>query len=489
MLTLSKTVFMNRSPTIPSPWPHWSEYSSELAREPSIYRGAFNDLHTLVVSVTKRLVQTVLIQATSRLRSQRHRVKGGIPLVKKRDVLTAIDVVGLQQNSQERWKGVARRCALRVYEGKWSRYRRDKTKREVPWDEVEQIMTPAEPSIEPETTDVETSGNETPDFSARAKRSGTPLPFDQLALSDSDEESLVGESEPPSRSTSPSRDIANQPTTPPPTMVPEKPGPRKLTLGEFDRETSRREEHALWDMLGLEPSVNREEINIGGESDEDDPEEGEKITTLPDSWRAWTSWRTEWEEYDTPPPEIAFLANQKPLDAPPILQEHTSDTAESSSEDDTDAQTRRPNHRSKPSIQQTVELQTRGTHAYAALQGQSSKPVGSPSQSSSQDDDTSDDNAQEHGLPQPPIDDTRVEVPTSESSSDSTDSNDSESQRPTQSIEDSKKPTPSVGSSEVSTDIEMDQPVRSVEPRSTRVPAVDSDDEPKEMDWESFIHE
>ncbi|CAN9177611.1 unnamed protein product [Alternaria alternata] len=46
MLTLSKTLFMNRSPTIPSPWPHWSEYTSEFAQEPSIYRSAFNDLHT-----------------------------------------------------------------------------------------------------------------------------------------------------------------------------------------------------------------------------------------------------------------------------------------------------------------------------------------------------------------------------------------------------------------------------------------------------------
>ncbi|KAI4914219.1 uncharacterized protein J4E92_009632 [Alternaria infectoria] len=489
MLILSKTVFMNRSPTIPSPWPHWSEYTSELAREPSIYRTAFNDFHTLVLSVTKRLVQTALIQATSRLRSQRHRVKGGIPLVKKRDVLTAIDIVGMQQNGQERWKGVARRCALRVYEGKWSRYRRNNTKREVPWDEVEQIMTPAESSIESQTTDAETSGNETPDFSARAKRSGTPLPFGQLALSDSDEESLVGESEPPSRSASQSRDIADQPTNPPADMVPEKPGPRKLTLGEFDREISRREEHALWDMLDLEPTVKLEEANIGEESDEDDPEESEKITTLPDGWRSWTPWRTEWEEFDTPPPETAFLANQKTLDVPPILQGHSSDTAESSSDGDTDAPTQKPRHQSKPSIQQTVELQTRGTHAYAALQGQSSKPVGSPSESSSQDEDTSDDNAQDHGLPRPPIDDTRVEVPTSESSDDSSDSSDSESQLPTQSIEDNKKPTPSVGSSEVSTDIEMDQPVRSIEPHSTRVPAPDSDDEPKEMDWESFIQE
>jgi RNA polymerase I-specific transcription initiation factor RRN5 len=489
MLDLSKTVFMNRSPTIPSPWPHWSEYASEFAQEPSIYRSAFNDLHTLVVSVTKRLVQTALVQATSRLRSQRHRVKGGIPLVKKRDVLTAIDIVGMQRNSQERWSRVARRCALRVYEAKWSRSRRDRTRREVPWDEVEQTLAPVEPPLEPQTTDAETSGNDIPNFSVRAKRSGTPLPIDRLALSDSDDESRVNESEPPSRSASQSRDTANQLTNPPLVVVPEKPGSRRLTLGEFDRETSRKEEQVLWDMLGLEPIIKTGEAEIGGESDDVGLDEDDKVTTLPEGWRSWTSWRTEWEEYGTPPPETAFLANQKPLDVPPILQGHSSDTVESSFDDDTDTPAQQFKHRSKPSIQQTVELHTRSTSAYAALQGRSSEPVRSPSQSSSQDEATSDNDVQDHRLPRPPIENTRTKLSTSASSNTPIDSSDSESNQPTQSIERDNKPAPSIASSEVSTDMEMDEPVRSVEPRSNRALAVDSDDEPKEMDWESFIHE
>lgn len=77
MLALSKNLFMNRSPDIPSPWPHWSTYASEQVPEPSILRTAFNDLHTLAVSVTKRLMQTAVMQATSRLRSQRRRTKKG----------------------------------------------------------------------------------------------------------------------------------------------------------------------------------------------------------------------------------------------------------------------------------------------------------------------------------------------------------------------------------------------------------------------------
>ncbi|KAH6846339.1 hypothetical protein B0T12DRAFT_486676 [Alternaria alternata] len=483
MLTLSKTLFMNRSPTIPSPWPHWSEYTSEFAQEPSIYRSAFNDLHTLVVSVTKRLVQTAIIQATSRLRAQRQRVKGGVPLIKRRDALTAIDVVGMPRNSQERWRGVARRCALRVYEGKWSRYRRNKTRREVPWDEFERIMAPVEPSAELSTTDAEMSGNDNAGFSARAKRSGTPLPMDQLGLSDSDDESLLEDSALASRSTSQPRNTVDQLANSPPATDSEKHGPQKLTLADFDRETSRKEEQNLWKMLGLEPVIKAEETNIDRDSDEEDLDEDEKIRTVPDGWRSWTSCRAEWEELGTPPPEFAFLANQKPLDVPPILQGDTSDTTESTSDSDTNAPTRRPKPQSKPSIQRTIELHTRGTHAYAALQGRSSEPVRSTSRTSSQDNDISDENADVRRLPRPPIELIRKESPISELNDDPSDS----SEQLTQSIGIKSKPVPIASSSDEGSDIEMEQPIQSIETRNDPLHAVLSYDEPKEMDWGSFI--
>ncbi|KAL1795612.1 hypothetical protein ACET3X_005836 [Alternaria dauci] len=481
MLTLSKTLFMNRSPTIPSPWPHWSEYTSEFAQEPSIYRSAFSDLHTLVVSITKRLVQTAIIQATSRIRAQRQRAKGGVPLIKRRDALTAIDVVGMPRNSRERWRGVARRCALRVYEGKWSRYRRSNTRREVPWDEFERIMAPVEPSTELPTTDAETSGNDNIGFSARAKRSGTPLPMDQLALSDSDDESLVEDSATPSGTTSQSEDTVDPLANPPPATDFERRGPRKPTLGEFDRETSRKEEQDLWEMLGLEPTK-AEEANVGEDSDEEDLEEDEKIRTVPDGWRSWTRCCAQWEELDTIPPESAFLANQKPLDAPPVLQGDTSDTTESSPNSDTDAPAQRPKHWSKPSIQRTIELQTRGTHAYAALQGRSSQPVRSRSRAGSQDNDMSD-NVDDRRLPRPPIEFTRKESSTSESSDDSTDS----SKQPTQSIGTNSKPASIGSSSDQRSDPETEQPIQSIETPSDPLRALLSYEEPKEMDWESFI--
>jgi RNA polymerase I-specific transcription initiation factor RRN5 len=135
MLTLSKDIFMNRSAGFPSHWPHWSHYTSELATEPSIYRTAFNDFHRLVISVTKRMVQTAIIQATSRLRAQRLRGKKGLlPFVKTRDVYTAIDVLGMKRNGSERWRGVARRCGLKVFSSKTTP--KGKRRREVPWSDL-----------------------------------------------------------------------------------------------------------------------------------------------------------------------------------------------------------------------------------------------------------------------------------------------------------------------------------------------------------------
>src|SRR5207248_3573267 len=67
LLQLSKHFFMNPSPTVPYPWPHWTELTSDFATEPSMYRTALKDFYAITVSLTKRLVQTAVIQATSRI--------------------------------------------------------------------------------------------------------------------------------------------------------------------------------------------------------------------------------------------------------------------------------------------------------------------------------------------------------------------------------------------------------------------------------------
>jgi RNA polymerase I-specific transcription initiation factor RRN5 len=291
MLTLAKDIFMNRSPDIPSPWPHWSMYASEMADEPALYRTALNDFHRLAVSITKRLVHTAMFQASSRLRAQRTRTNKGIsPIVKVRDVDTAINVLGLERNGNERWKGVARRCNLRVSGGKLAATGR--LRKEMSWREVERELT--EPSTDTHATDSETTV-EPEEFRSRAMRSGTPLPMQDLTISDSDDNIDESDGDGDDDNLKEEEGFAFQPREPSgrytsvrPTSSHDTPQPQMCTLEEFDQQARRQEERALWDMLGHEPSV---KDNSDDEVGDDASLEDEKITTEPSGWRASIDYR------------------------------------------------------------------------------------------------------------------------------------------------------------------------------------------------------
>lgn len=387
MLTLSKTLFMNRSPTIPSSWPHWSEYTSELSEEPTIYRSAFNDFHTLVVSVTKRLMQTAIVQATSRLRSQRRRTKKGVlPYVRRRDVLAAIDVVGMKRHGRNRWRGAARRCGVRVFDTRHNHTRSGNPRRELSWDEVEQILDFEEIQSEPQDTDAEPSGNDLEAFRARAARSGTPIPMEQLGLSASDESfSSLEESDasdddsedsPVSRAHQPPNFIGSQPRDPLgrytsiPPMAKTEPGSRLKTLEKFDREASRQQEEALMTMLYLEPPAKHVYSETDSNKDQSN-EEGnmEKVITNSDDWRAWSAFHAVWEEFRNPVPESRFKMTSKsdfPFSTVHDNRLHSSGVeSEDISTTDSLSDSRQPRERRS----RKVVLRTQGPREYAALLG------------------------------------------------------------------------------------------------------------------------
>ncbi|KAL9635387.1 MAG: hypothetical protein Q9164_003497 [Protoblastenia rupestris] len=131
-LKLSKRFFMNSV----EPECNWRTYT-ERRKAPSIMQSAFLDLHTLALSFIKRIIQSSLFCAMSRIRSQtsKHRIPKGN--VQRRDVLAALNVLGLEAKSDKTWINVPRKCNLRVYENvrnqrAWGdRYS---------YDEVEQIL-------------------------------------------------------------------------------------------------------------------------------------------------------------------------------------------------------------------------------------------------------------------------------------------------------------------------------------------------------------
>lgn len=374
MLTLSKNLFMNRSSDIPSPWPHWSEYVSDVVTEPSIYRTAFNDFHTLVLSVTRRLMQTAIVQATSRLRAQRRRTKKGfLPYVKRRDVLAAIDILGMKRNGNERWKGVARRCGVRVFAGQYAPGHQGKSKKEIPWDQVERIMSRAESVSERSDTETPwvTSGGEDEAFKSRAMRSGTPLPMERLALDSSDQDSddpefdihhvdSNGETQQSPNSAHSYRDAQDDDASTSPKTPIENQEHGTLTINVFDRQASRQEERSLWNLLGLEPTVKDDTVESDAE-DETDVSGSEKIITNPDDWRSWVDYRPEWEEFRTLVPAADFAANQKPEAVVSVTQRYPF-TSGSESGNET-GQSRHKRRRT-----QTIELQAQDPHVYAALQ-------------------------------------------------------------------------------------------------------------------------
>ncbi|KAG9203307.1 hypothetical protein G6514_002960 [Epicoccum nigrum] len=326
MLLLSRDLFMNRSPDIPSPWPHWSAYASEQVPEPSVMRTCFNDFHALAVSVTKRLMQTAILQATSRLRSQRRRSKKGVmPFVKTRDVLSAIDVLGMNRNGRSRWTGVARRCNVRVIDEQ--RTTRFKVKQsEISWDQAEQILglydaVTTQSGVYSAAPATDSEGEE--NFGQRAARHGTPLPMEKLSLSksESDLESIVDTGDDADQSDTgvtdeESQDSANEDATDRSASIDPEDAARidahgTQTVEQFDQEARQREEEALSNRLGFAVTMKSEAPDdLISEHDLDDAREA--LITTADDWRDWTEYRAAWEEHPTAIPVSKFIANQKP---------------------------------------------------------------------------------------------------------------------------------------------------------------------------------
>jgi RNA polymerase I-specific transcription initiation factor RRN5 len=370
MLKLSRDFFMNRSPDFPSPWLHWSEYISELAVEPSIYRTAFNDFHRLAVSVTKRLVHTALMQATSRVRARGMRKKKEAqPYVKKRDIRAAIDVLGLSQDRGQRWKGVPRRCGLKVTTSTMTT--KGKRNTVVPWNEVERVLT-SDARSNPQTASELESSTEPEEFKRRAARSGTPLPMQDLRLSDSEDDSehdSLGdddEDEPVEHLSVPVEGTEGQPRT----------------LEDFDREASRQEEHALWAMLGLEPSMTDDTLKADDDAQDSSTK---RLNATTKDWRDTAIYRAPWEVYNKPLSAAKFTANRKSLSPMPATTDMLSPSSRSASDYRSDASStsgaRKPRRRSPKEI----ELRAHGTTAYAALQGEDFEETEQEESSSSSD--------------------------------------------------------------------------------------------------------
>ncbi|KAL7822869.1 hypothetical protein V8C26DRAFT_189729 [Trichoderma gracile] len=108
-LELSARMFMNSS----VPANNWNSIDEN---PPSMWATTFDDLYSLAVSITRRLVQTTLFMAMSRIRSKTAIGWKIRDMVLPQDVEAAISSLNMACKSSEAWIGSARRLRLDVYE-------------------------------------------------------------------------------------------------------------------------------------------------------------------------------------------------------------------------------------------------------------------------------------------------------------------------------------------------------------------------------------
>jgi RNA polymerase I-specific transcription initiation factor RRN5 len=113
-LELSERIFMNPGP--PRLHNNWHNMATEDER-PALTSAVFSEFHDLTVSITRRLMQTCMFLAESRMRSAKGQGYDPKPSVKEQDVLAALEVLGMTRTLSDTLLGVARRNTLRVIRG------------------------------------------------------------------------------------------------------------------------------------------------------------------------------------------------------------------------------------------------------------------------------------------------------------------------------------------------------------------------------------
>ncbi|MCJ1298549.1 hypothetical protein MMC08_001339 [Hypocenomyce scalaris] len=296
LLQLSILVFMN--PNVPEN--NWRSYA-ERSDTPSIMYTAFSDFHTLVTSITKRLVQSSLYFAMARLRATDSNNYTHKQAVRRRDVTAALSVLGMEANAHDFWIGCARRCKLDVY---LDVNQKSAESKKLSYVEVERQLN-LDDGLE--TYYASSSGEED-------GNSAGPDEDERAPTADETDYSLSNqEAEEPAYSSGWSsaafstQDIADSSA-----------GRRDRGLQlerdqdayteAFDNQASRLEEQSLWNMLGREsvPDNKPEERELPTRPIIERKRKDDLL-----EWRDWMRYRSEWEKWVTAVPASSFHAKRK----------------------------------------------------------------------------------------------------------------------------------------------------------------------------------
>ena len=291
---LSKSVFMNSSAADDN----WRSYCGP-KESPSILYTAFSDFHRLATSVTKRLIQSALFFAMSRIRATTTSRYVPKSAVRQQDIYTALRVLGMQPNARSFWVGAARRCNLAVRDGHNDK---DTNNKMLTHDEVERLMNQ---DVKDQTASY-SEDSQAEDIVRVFDTTTPPLEADpDQSLSDSTSNFSLN-----AASTSPDSESSESPSEDESLASdPDASEEAQDTYAEaVDRQSSQREELRLRRMLGHEPPeyMKPEELHIPKR-----PKPERKVGDDLDDWRAWVDYAPEWETYEVPIPASSFFGRRR----------------------------------------------------------------------------------------------------------------------------------------------------------------------------------
>ncbi|KAB8251476.1 hypothetical protein BDV35DRAFT_314890 [Aspergillus flavus] len=275
-IRLSERLFMNfGGARLEDNWTNIA-YAGEA---PAITADALAEFYTLTVSVTRRLIQSTLFFAMSRLRNMRDTGNSKAKVVKPRDVRTALDVLKMKRDGFDYWTGVARRCCLDVSD---SRHRKGWKAVRLSHDEVEDMLSNRVP------IDAE-SNRSTSRQTAQGNTDGENTDGDEDNASDSGSESD------PKRSPSPSALLSPEISS----DEDEIPSDAENQHAELeDQKASCLGELELWKALDRPAPAFL--VSIKDENQEKKtrkPMGARKTQEELTDWRERTLYRSDWEEY------------------------------------------------------------------------------------------------------------------------------------------------------------------------------------------------
>ncbi|KAH6673597.1 hypothetical protein B0J14DRAFT_591127 [Halenospora varia] len=316
-LELSEKVFMN--PGAPHEEDNWRNLA-EQGEIPAIRATALEDFHSLTVSITKRIISTVLFCTMSRQRAMSWTKKTKHAEISSDDVEAALEILGLPKGGQDFWIKSARRNHLRVINDESAVADKPSI---LPYDEVEAILSSLKrtrPRSRSRSRSRSQSRSRSRSMSCSTRHASIASSHRSTGQSSgSDEEpsdSSIVDSDDISMSELETDSSTSQASTTQLTTSSHKGGYRKSArarkaaeraheryIEALDTNASKKAEQELWRILDQDPPFELEGEEVV------EPQGKAKLQGGSD-WRTYMEYWCEWEVFERPVERPAFEKNR-----------------------------------------------------------------------------------------------------------------------------------------------------------------------------------